>query len=1427
MSNAEDLVVGDEPPAVEPYEILGLDRSATPEQIKSAYRKAALKNHPDKVSEDKKVAAHSKFQSIAFAYAVLSDPVRRKRFDATGSTAESVVDSDGFDWSDFYREQFKDAVSADAIEKFAREYKGSDEEKDDVLAAYEECQGDLDGVYERVMLSNVGSDDVRFRRIIDEAIQNGDVDAFTAYTKESKRKRTARLKAATVEEAEAEDYAKELGVHDELFGSKKKKSKKGSEDSLAALIQKRQQDRSANFIDQLAEKYVKKDSKRKRALEEKEPSEEAFREAADRLKGNSKKGSKAKRHRHRPCTAMSKAPALYPRYCFHLSPTFNSWCLLHAREIHSLEQHDGFQGQFRSRHRCSSLTRGPFSLALPAENFFFHGNLPIRWVRVVGVVVAVDDFASRRVYTVDDSSGACIEALPGGQEQDDDIDVGSVVDVKGGLSLFRDEKQIKIERIKRLRTTADELVLWERRAKFRRDVLDRPWVLERVEIRRCRREAERSEKTDKRKGRRRPDAGVATTNGNGRQQDDVTAHVRDMIRSGALKGKWQMPASKAEAQTRTLSPLARASRGRVPVWLVWLLTAGAQASVLRTKSSQIVTSLSQESAPEQPIFIGPDIWHQDTNGTLSTEGDNLPTSLSTLKEAAGLGQSKLLQQKIQVVGQTSSAYSKVAEETRTPSSNWTWRSSNAQSGTEQLYASQKPPPSETFSSPTVDTMGEGYDIFAKPIDLKAPPATIQQRQDHPVPRKGIKSRGPLETNKFYANFFLGDQLGPIYTFPYSLQWAGGKGKTGSHGMSISHVEAQQQVFGGQERVKGASSFYINPIGIQSLVISAAELGNKTTLTTDSLTPHSVRAHLSKDEQSAPAVSFPLVQGMSCVTAQFEGAKPVLQSGVSFKTVTRVTREPKKGVVKYNFVLADGTTWRIYGWHTKGDGLELTVANDGRAESKRAFTGVLQVCKDPKSEGSEAALDDGAGVFAETVGLSGSVAGSEGRYRLQFKRDGHKDGQLNMYALPHHVDSFDDATRKLVRPKVQLQTPTKGVATLVCGEQWTLVETAMPTDMGFAPWHPERGNVEALSEEAKRTIRAAAARELAQDMAAQSNIDSMYFSGKALAKFATAVWVAKRMLGDEQLAETGLGRVQAAFATFASNRQRFPLTYETAWGGVVSRASYDTGDGGVDFGNTLYNDHHFHYGYHILAAATIADLDPGWGKANGDYVRTLARDVANPSTSDGLFPVWRCFDWYHGHSWAHGLYASMDGKNQESSSEDMMAAYALKMWGRVSGDGDLESRSNLQLSVLARSLRAYYLYEADNAVQPRRFIGNKVAGILFENKVDHTTFFDGSIEAIQGIHMIPILAPTAFVRRPRFVSEEWETYFSKGRIDSVGSAWKSIVYASYATVDPAMAYKFFTSKDFQPQWLDGGASLTWFMAYAAAPASLALGGGIIG
>lgn len=92
---------------MEYYEILGVSKTASADEIKKAYRKLALKYHPDRTSGDK--VAEAKFKEINEAYAVLSDVKKRQQYDTYGSDAfhQRYSQEDifkGFDLNDILRQ---------------------------------------------------------------------------------------------------------------------------------------------------------------------------------------------------------------------------------------------------------------------------------------------------------------------------------------------------------------------------------------------------------------------------------------------------------------------------------------------------------------------------------------------------------------------------------------------------------------------------------------------------------------------------------------------------------------------------------------------------------------------------------------------------------------------------------------------------------------------------------------------------------------------------------------------------------------------------------------------------------------------------------------------------------------------------------------------------------------------------------------------------------------------------------------------------------------------------------------------------------------------------------------------------------------------------------------------------------------------------
>ena len=105
------------------YEILGTIKSASPEEIKKAYRKLALKYHPDKNKGDK--GAEAKFKEASEAYHVLSDKGRRTNYDQFGHAAfEGAGGRGGFSNFDFTN-AFSDIFGSDVFDDFFEGFGGT------------------------------------------------------------------------------------------------------------------------------------------------------------------------------------------------------------------------------------------------------------------------------------------------------------------------------------------------------------------------------------------------------------------------------------------------------------------------------------------------------------------------------------------------------------------------------------------------------------------------------------------------------------------------------------------------------------------------------------------------------------------------------------------------------------------------------------------------------------------------------------------------------------------------------------------------------------------------------------------------------------------------------------------------------------------------------------------------------------------------------------------------------------------------------------------------------------------------------------------------------------------------------------------------------------------------------------------------------
>lgn len=161
------------------YDILGVPKTSTPDELKKAYRKLALLTHPDKNPDNKE--ASDNFQKLQKAYSILSDPKKRAHYDKVGDDEEDgEFNSD--DWLDayeYYRAMHPEIKKED-IKSFAEKYKGSEEETEDLIDFYEEHGGDISKILEFIMVS--GQEDVpRFIEFYEKKIAEGVIKRTKKY----------------------------------------------------------------------------------------------------------------------------------------------------------------------------------------------------------------------------------------------------------------------------------------------------------------------------------------------------------------------------------------------------------------------------------------------------------------------------------------------------------------------------------------------------------------------------------------------------------------------------------------------------------------------------------------------------------------------------------------------------------------------------------------------------------------------------------------------------------------------------------------------------------------------------------------------------------------------------------------------------------------------------------------------------------------------------------------------------------------------------------------------------------------------------------------------------------------------------------------------------------------------------------------------
>lgn len=257
-------------------------------------------------------------------------------------------------------------------------------------------------------------------------------------------------------------------------------------------------------------------------------------------------------------------------------------------------------------------------------------------------------------------------------------------------------------------------------------------------------------------------------------------------------------------------------------------------------------------------------------------------------------------------------------------------------------------------------------------------------------------------------------------------------------------------------------------------------------------------------------------------------------------------------------------------------------------------------------------------------------------------------------------------------------------------------------------------------------------------------------------------------------------------TYQSGEVAFLFYYNTSWSSLLG---YPSGHGQ----DTNINDHHFHWGYFIHAAAFMEQFEPGWVNDWGEMINLLIRDAASSDRNDDKFPFLRSFSPYAGHSWANGFATFPQGNDQESTSESMQFASSLIHWGTITENNEIRDLGIYIYTTEQTAIEEYWFDMYERNFQPNQQYS--LVSRVWGNSYDNGTFWTNDIEASYGIELYPMHGGSLYLgQNTAYVQKIWdELQIHTGILnntDTNPNLWHDTIYKYLSFLDPEKAIELY-------------------------------------